>query len=885
MLQRGNVAPPTAARELLGRPPRAASDFSCPPTRPMRARRRRSALLPLLRASVALVWIVTGIVSLGIYPVEQSYELLARTGVPGACAPLALYGAALLDLVLGVATLAAASAALAVAGADRAHRRLHRDHQRAPAGVLAASLRADPEEPAHARAAAAAARARLAAKEPRRWTYVIGKWLHILSSTLLFGTGLGSAYYMFFTCLRGDARMVAHVARLVVVADWMFTATTIVLQPLTGLWLVHLAGLPLTSRWIVWTFVLYFVAGACWIPVVLIQIRMRRLAEAAAAQASRCRRRSGAVPLVDGARRAGVLRAGDRLLADGRQAGATFRCRAVRRGTRVAGRSQASTSGANPMQSKARFLGHPVHQMLVVFPLGPAGHVGGLRRYCTRALDAPTFAVVAFWMIVAGVVGGLDRRTVRRRRLARGFQAVYSRARRHLARCTARATCWSRVLFARQRVAARGRAGRAAGDRLRAVDHRRAHRPRDGLARRRVGDAPGRRGSRARGHRRAEFARRAPRLSARAICGAAEAGENQRQCLRNRVDHAAGTHITSPASCWSSSGVRPKSCAPSSGRDRGARREGQERAEHRMQRCEEKAENGRAGPAARARRPSSACQKRRRRRAADVLQPVHALGGERGPVDGRGMCQTQSARPCSTVDTARRVRAPRAAPAGACPRSGRARPRQRPDGGDDRGAERQQRRGHHHQQVVLQHVRREQTSPSACSGVSSPAASVSSPRRSRRAAPARHDLRPPAPPPEPGRAQVEPAATSASERQGLPRIEAPGAEPRASSWAAPGVASKRQQTRPRRVIARTVEHEAGGALDQDHERRTGLAEHTGHGEQRGVAPAGWRRDPSAARFAKHATAGSRRPARPPACAATPATRWKPRAQASVPARS
>jgi uncharacterized membrane protein len=114
--------------------------------------------------------------------------------------------------------------------------------------------------------------------------YEIGKWLHILSSTVLFGTGLGSAYYMFFTCLRGDAAMVAHVARLVVIADWVFTATTIVVQPLTGLWLVHLAGIPLGSAWIVWSFVLYFVAGACWIPVVVIQIRMRRLAEEAAAQ-------------------------------------------------------------------------------------------------------------------------------------------------------------------------------------------------------------------------------------------------------------------------------------------------------------------------------------------------------------------------------------------------------------------------------------------------------------------------------------------------------------------------------------------------------------------------------------------------------------------------
>jgi uncharacterized membrane protein len=87
---------------------------------------------------------------------------------------------------------------------------------------------------------------------------------------------------MFFASRTGDAATVAHVVRHVVVADWLFTTTTIVFQPLSGLYLAHLAQLPLKSAWIFWSFVLYFVAGACWIPVVLLQIRMRRLAEAAA---------------------------------------------------------------------------------------------------------------------------------------------------------------------------------------------------------------------------------------------------------------------------------------------------------------------------------------------------------------------------------------------------------------------------------------------------------------------------------------------------------------------------------------------------------------------------------------------------------------------------
>jgi uncharacterized membrane protein len=114
--------------------------------------------------------------------------------------------------------------------------------------------------------------------------YVTVKWLHILSSTVLFGTGIGSAYYMLMASLSRDPRSVLLVVRYVVIADWIFTATTVVLQPLSGFYLAHLAGLPLTSRWILWSTVLYLVAGACWLPVVWLQIRMRELARTAVAE-------------------------------------------------------------------------------------------------------------------------------------------------------------------------------------------------------------------------------------------------------------------------------------------------------------------------------------------------------------------------------------------------------------------------------------------------------------------------------------------------------------------------------------------------------------------------------------------------------------------------
>jgi uncharacterized membrane protein len=114
--------------------------------------------------------------------------------------------------------------------------------------------------------------------------YALIKWLHILSSTLLFGTGIGSAFYLLCTSLSRDLRAIATVARLVVIADWLFTATTAVIQPVTGFYMVHLAGMPIDSRWIVWSTGLYAIALACWLPVVWLQTRLRDLAQQAVDQ-------------------------------------------------------------------------------------------------------------------------------------------------------------------------------------------------------------------------------------------------------------------------------------------------------------------------------------------------------------------------------------------------------------------------------------------------------------------------------------------------------------------------------------------------------------------------------------------------------------------------
>ena len=111
--------------------------------------------------------------------------------------------------------------------------------------------------------------------------YLWIKWLHILSSTLLFGTGLGIAFFMWLAQRRGDVRVIAATARSVVIADACFTAPAVLTQLLTGVWLVHALGAGWTQRWLLYALVLFLVVGACWLPVLWLQWRARNLAEQA----------------------------------------------------------------------------------------------------------------------------------------------------------------------------------------------------------------------------------------------------------------------------------------------------------------------------------------------------------------------------------------------------------------------------------------------------------------------------------------------------------------------------------------------------------------------------------------------------------------------------
>lgn len=111
--------------------------------------------------------------------------------------------------------------------------------------------------------------------------FFVLKFLHIIGAAVLMGTGAGIAFFMLMAHRTGDPRLIAGVARIVVIADFAFTATAVVAQPITGLWLAHEAGYALTQTWIVLSTILYLVTGAFWLPVVWVQAQLKRLAQAA----------------------------------------------------------------------------------------------------------------------------------------------------------------------------------------------------------------------------------------------------------------------------------------------------------------------------------------------------------------------------------------------------------------------------------------------------------------------------------------------------------------------------------------------------------------------------------------------------------------------------
>ena len=112
------------------------------------------------------------------------------------------------------------------------------------------------------------------------------RWLHVIGAAVLLGTGAGIAVFMVMAHRSGDVAAIAHTTSTVVVADWLFTASAVVLQPVTGLVLAYMIGWSLTEGWILASIGLYLLVGAFWLPVVRIQIRLRDIARVAASNQS-----------------------------------------------------------------------------------------------------------------------------------------------------------------------------------------------------------------------------------------------------------------------------------------------------------------------------------------------------------------------------------------------------------------------------------------------------------------------------------------------------------------------------------------------------------------------------------------------------------------------
>lgn len=107
--------------------------------------------------------------------------------------------------------------------------------------------------------------------------YFLVKTLHIISSTVLFGTGLGIAFFMFCSRYAKDIHEKYYAARFTVLADYIFTMPAVILQPLTGFWLIEEGSFDPHALWLSLTYGLYILAGLCWLPVVWIQIQLRKM--------------------------------------------------------------------------------------------------------------------------------------------------------------------------------------------------------------------------------------------------------------------------------------------------------------------------------------------------------------------------------------------------------------------------------------------------------------------------------------------------------------------------------------------------------------------------------------------------------------------------------
>lgn len=112
--------------------------------------------------------------------------------------------------------------------------------------------------------------------------YLLLKFVHVLGAVVLLGTGTGIAFFMLMAHRTAEPAFIARTARIVVMADVIFTATAVILQPVTGYLLALATGRSLFEPWIRLSLALYLGAGVFWLPVVRLQMKLRDLATLAA---------------------------------------------------------------------------------------------------------------------------------------------------------------------------------------------------------------------------------------------------------------------------------------------------------------------------------------------------------------------------------------------------------------------------------------------------------------------------------------------------------------------------------------------------------------------------------------------------------------------------
>lgn len=110
------------------------------------------------------------------------------------------------------------------------------------------------------------------------------RWTHVIGATVLLGTGAGIAFFMVMAHRTGDPKIITHTSKVVVIADWIFTASAAIIQPITGALLAVGIGWSLTEGWVLWSLLLYVFVGLFWLPVVWIQHQLRNIAQAAVKQ-------------------------------------------------------------------------------------------------------------------------------------------------------------------------------------------------------------------------------------------------------------------------------------------------------------------------------------------------------------------------------------------------------------------------------------------------------------------------------------------------------------------------------------------------------------------------------------------------------------------------